>query len=329
MEELGSIPFIRDVAKKTDSTKYAMPALRFKTCRLLPGNAWNRELSLIQRRILRRLRNKRRSIKRNLSQRENLNSNIKLLILRSIVPRIPLILFLLLSFFLIYISLVGVETFESMGWRLGCSLSKEAFSRFLLRSGYGSSMTLIMAVGFALRVFFLATEGGLSMANSMMPHGAAECMEPGKEADRNEGPSGSGTAGPSRSAEKTSPAGNFVHTMDPADGGPGPSGSNPGASGPDAADATSYSTETVRQDLSSLNNTAKQKARTITINNAIEELKFESSSLEDRIELREIINKLRADPQGLESGRERLSQVILDYSEYYRGKYGSSLWEKK
>lgn len=78
MEELGSIPFIRDVAKKTDSRKYAMPALRFKTCRLLPGNVRNRELSLIQRRILRRLRNKRRSIKRNLSQRENLNSNIKL-----------------------------------------------------------------------------------------------------------------------------------------------------------------------------------------------------------------------------------------------------------
>ena len=65
------------MAKKTDSTKYAMPALRFKTCRLLPGNVRNRELSLIQRRILRRLRNKRRSIKRNLSQRENLNSNIK------------------------------------------------------------------------------------------------------------------------------------------------------------------------------------------------------------------------------------------------------------
>ena len=77
MEELGSIPFIRDVAKKTDSTKYAMPALRFKTCRLLPGNVRNRELSLIQRRILRRLRNKRRSIKRNLSRRENRNSNIK------------------------------------------------------------------------------------------------------------------------------------------------------------------------------------------------------------------------------------------------------------
>jgi len=77
VEELGSIPFIRDVAKKTDSTKYAMPALRFKTCRLLPGNVRNRELSLIQRRILRRLRNKRRSIKRNLSRRENRNSNIK------------------------------------------------------------------------------------------------------------------------------------------------------------------------------------------------------------------------------------------------------------
>ncbi|KAF7008733.1 hypothetical protein CFC21_023431 [Triticum aestivum] len=57
--------------------KYAMPAIRFKTCRLLPGNVRNRELSLIQRRILRRLRNKRRSIKRNLSRRENRNSNIK------------------------------------------------------------------------------------------------------------------------------------------------------------------------------------------------------------------------------------------------------------
>ena len=64
------------MAKKTDSTRYAMPALRFKTCRLLPGNVRNRVLSLIQRRILRRLRNKRRSIKRNLSLRENLNSNL-------------------------------------------------------------------------------------------------------------------------------------------------------------------------------------------------------------------------------------------------------------
>ncbi|KAJ4744708.1 Ribosomal protein S4 [Rhynchospora pubera] len=55
-----------------------MPSLRFKTCRLLPGNVWNRELSKIQRRILRRLRKKRKSIKRNLSLRENRNSNIKL-----------------------------------------------------------------------------------------------------------------------------------------------------------------------------------------------------------------------------------------------------------
>ncbi|KAJ1682750.1 hypothetical protein LUZ63_021473 [Rhynchospora breviuscula] len=55
-----------------------MPALRFKTCRLLPGNVWNRELSKIQRRILRRLRKKRKSIQRNLSLRENRNSNIKL-----------------------------------------------------------------------------------------------------------------------------------------------------------------------------------------------------------------------------------------------------------
>lgn len=56
-----------------------MPALRFKTCRLLLGNVWNKELSRIQRRILRRLRKKRRSMKINLfSLRKNLNSNIKL-----------------------------------------------------------------------------------------------------------------------------------------------------------------------------------------------------------------------------------------------------------
>nr|BCT43297.1 ribosomal protein S4 [Musa coccinea] len=54
-----------------------MPALRFKACRLLLGNVRNRELSLIQRSILRRLRNKRRSIKINPSRRENLNSYIK------------------------------------------------------------------------------------------------------------------------------------------------------------------------------------------------------------------------------------------------------------
>ncbi|KAI4297987.1 hypothetical protein L6164_037841 [Bauhinia variegata] len=54
-----------------------MPALRFKTCRLLSGNVRNRELTIIQRRILRRLRNKKRSIKRKISPRKNLNSYIK------------------------------------------------------------------------------------------------------------------------------------------------------------------------------------------------------------------------------------------------------------
>jgi len=85
--------------------------------------------------------------------------------------------------FLIIIPLLGVfyylclmqsssEAFDTLVWRLACSLSKEALSRLLLRSG--SSVTLIMAIGFALRAFFLATEGGLSMGNYMMPHGAAE-----------------------------------------------------------------------------------------------------------------------------------------------------------
>ncbi|XP_022974205.1 uncharacterized protein LOC111472819 [Cucurbita maxima] len=63
--------------KKTDSTRYALPALRFQTCRLLLGNVRNRELTIIQRRILRKLRNKRRSIKRKIYPRENLNSYIQ------------------------------------------------------------------------------------------------------------------------------------------------------------------------------------------------------------------------------------------------------------
>lgn len=50
----------------------------FKTCRLLLGNLWNRELTILQRRILRRLRNKKRSIKRKIYSRENLNSYIQL-----------------------------------------------------------------------------------------------------------------------------------------------------------------------------------------------------------------------------------------------------------
>ena len=54
-----------------------MPALRFKTCRLLSGNVRNRELTIIQRRILRRLRNKKRSIKRKIYPKENLNSYIQ------------------------------------------------------------------------------------------------------------------------------------------------------------------------------------------------------------------------------------------------------------
>lgn len=54
-----------------------MPALRFQTCRLLSGNVWKRELTIIQRRILRRLRKKNRSIKRKLYSRKNLNSYIQ------------------------------------------------------------------------------------------------------------------------------------------------------------------------------------------------------------------------------------------------------------
>lgn len=51
--------------------------MRFKTCRLLSGNVRNRELTIIQRRVLRRLRNKKRSIKRKISPRKNMNSYIQ------------------------------------------------------------------------------------------------------------------------------------------------------------------------------------------------------------------------------------------------------------
>ena len=55
-----------------------LPALRFQTCRLLSGNVRNRELTIIQRRILRRLRRKKTNIKRKIYPRKNLNSYIQL-----------------------------------------------------------------------------------------------------------------------------------------------------------------------------------------------------------------------------------------------------------
>lgn len=54
-----------------------MPALRFKTCRLLPGNVRNRELTIIQRHILRKLRNKKRFIKKKIYPKKKINSYIQ------------------------------------------------------------------------------------------------------------------------------------------------------------------------------------------------------------------------------------------------------------
>nr|YP_010865166.1 ribosomal protein S4 [Calophyllum soulattri]WGT74028.1 ribosomal protein S4 [Calophyllum soulattri] len=51
--------------------------MRFQTCRRLLGNVWNRELTIIQRRILRRLRKKKEYIKRKKFSRKNLNSYIQ------------------------------------------------------------------------------------------------------------------------------------------------------------------------------------------------------------------------------------------------------------
>jgi hypothetical protein len=94
------------VAKKTDSTRYAMPALRFKTCRLLLGNVRKRELTIIQRRILRRLRKKKKSIKRKIYPRENLNSYIQ----SQTTRKLSLFLGDFISFLIpIFISLVFIK----------------------------------------------------------------------------------------------------------------------------------------------------------------------------------------------------------------------------
>lgn len=58
--------------------KKSLPALRFKTCRLLSGNARKRELTIMQRRILRKLRNKKRYITKKIYPRKNRNSYIQL-----------------------------------------------------------------------------------------------------------------------------------------------------------------------------------------------------------------------------------------------------------
>ena len=106
------------MAKKTDSTRYALPALRFKTCRLLSGNVRNRELTIIQRRILRRLRNKMRSIKRKIYPRENLNSYIlchkkRQLVFLEIVG--DYIIPALISFFALYVLGLPIVCFCESG----------------------------------------------------------------------------------------------------------------------------------------------------------------------------------------------------------------------
>ncbi|QCD79064.1 hypothetical protein DEO72_LG1g2702 [Vigna unguiculata] len=63
--------------RRYQSGKKGRRDMRFKTCRLLSGNVQNRELTIIQRRVLRRLRNKKRYIKRKISPRKNMNSYIQ------------------------------------------------------------------------------------------------------------------------------------------------------------------------------------------------------------------------------------------------------------
>nr|QXE43808.1 ribosomal protein S4 [Cephalotaxus sinensis] len=73
-------------SSRGDHERRTLPALRSKTCRLLPGNVWNKRLTRIQRRILRRLKSKRRSIGKNPSLRQNLNSYLKPQAIRKLSP---------------------------------------------------------------------------------------------------------------------------------------------------------------------------------------------------------------------------------------------------
>ena len=71
----------------------------FKTCRLLSGNVRKRELTIIQRRILRRLRNKKRSIK----------------------PMLFAVLFAVGFIFLFPVeALMGIKIFSWVAYSLGC-----------------------------------------------------------------------------------------------------------------------------------------------------------------------------------------------------------------
>lgn len=94
-----------------------------------------------------------------------------LLRLQPLLALLILLAFLTL-FYLLCLIFCCEDLFSSILGRTAFSLSGRAISYFLLKLGCSAGLSL--AVGFALRSFFLATEGGLSMANSMMPHSAAE-----------------------------------------------------------------------------------------------------------------------------------------------------------
>ena len=71
---INTKPVIHDVVKKT---RHVLLALGFKTFHLLVRNVWNREHILIQCRILQKMRNKKRSIKKKIYLRYNLNNYIQ------------------------------------------------------------------------------------------------------------------------------------------------------------------------------------------------------------------------------------------------------------
>ena len=176
VEKLGSIP-IAPMWRKRLIQQYIMPALRFQTCRLLSGNVRKRELTIIQRRILRRLRKKVL-----LFETRDIISNY--------LVQISILLFLLDVSYCMCILLGSISIFQEVFWKIGFSLGGRALSLALCKLGCSGGLSL--AIGFAVRAL-LTDESAPYLANRVLPEGSETNVN--QEPHRNDG-------GPSNTGEQ-------------------------------------------------------------------------------------------------------------------------------
>ena len=107
----------------------------------------------------------------------------------------------------------------------------------------------------------------------------------------------------------------------------GPSGSKPaGASEPEALDPIP-TVEFLRTELKTLFDNEKTTKRSDKmIASTLEEMLMESADTEDLQKAHSLIKFYRENPGELKSGREKMSAVSLEYSFYFRKKYGSEMY---